>query len=351
MKRFIFLLMVLIPCLVFGQKPTIEFEETSYNFGKISENGGKVTHVFVFKNTGTTPLILTNVRAGCGCTTPEWNRQPVAPGAKGSIKISFDPSGRPDLFTKSITVNSNATNSVVSLTIRGNVSRKNADPYAKYTYSIGTLKLMNNILYFGNLKNTELGERNMEIINSGDQPITVGVNCPSPALNVTISPVTLQKGQQGTLRVKYDPQKKNDWGFVSDLIEITIDNKEKGTVQALATITEDFSFYNNNFDHAPVIALSETEYTMPDLTPNSTYTRDLYIQNNGKSDLIIRYTKPSDTNISVHIAKNIVKPGKKVKATLTFKTNEKRTNSKVVQFTTNDPQNTTVSYKLTSILK
>lgn len=107
MKRLILLFAVFIPCLVFGQKAKIEFQETSFNFGTISEAGGKAIHVFNFKNTGNTPLILTNVRAGCGCTTPEWNRQPIAPGESGNIKVSFDPRNRPGSFTKSITVNSN----------------------------------------------------------------------------------------------------------------------------------------------------------------------------------------------------------------------------------------------------
>ena len=129
MKKLIFVFAVLIPYFVFGQKAKIEFQETSFNFGSIQEADGKAVHVFHFKNTGDSPLILTNVRAGCGCTTPEWNRQPIAPGESGNIKVSYDPRNRPGSFTKSITVNSNAANSVVSLTIRGNVTRKPASPY------------------------------------------------------------------------------------------------------------------------------------------------------------------------------------------------------------------------------
>ena len=72
MKRFIFLLVALMPVLVFAQKAKIDFTTTSHNFGTINENAGKATFDFSFKNTGNVPLILTNVRAGCGCTTPVW---------------------------------------------------------------------------------------------------------------------------------------------------------------------------------------------------------------------------------------------------------------------------------------
>jgi hypothetical protein len=77
MKKLLLLCFTIIPVLAFSQKAKIEFEKTSHNFGKISETGGNAVYDFVFKNTGTVPLILTNVRAGCGCTTPEWDRQPA----------------------------------------------------------------------------------------------------------------------------------------------------------------------------------------------------------------------------------------------------------------------------------
>ena len=86
MKRFIFLLVALMPVLVFAQKAKIDFTTTSHNFGTINENAGKATFDFSFKNTGNVPLILTNVRAGCGCTTPVWSREPVAPGQQAASK-------------------------------------------------------------------------------------------------------------------------------------------------------------------------------------------------------------------------------------------------------------------------
>lgn len=166
MKKIIFLLVAFMPYLAFGQKAKIEFEKTSHNFGTISENGGKVTYNFVFKNTGNTPLILTNVRAGCGCTVPEWNRQPVAPGTSGSIKVSFNPQGRPGSFVKSVTVNSNSSTPVISLTLRGNVSRKPMGPYDAYKYTAGPLRLTTSNINFGAIKHTDVAEKNIELINT-----------------------------------------------------------------------------------------------------------------------------------------------------------------------------------------
>ena len=155
MKKLLFLLLALMPLVVSGQKAKIDFEETSHHFGSIKENDGKVSFHFIFKNTGNTPLILTNVRAGCGCTVPSWSNKPVLPGEKSSIKVTFDPTDRPGSFIKCITVNSNADPRVVSLTVRGNVIKEPKGPYSDYLVKLGNLRMKSNALLFGTIKNTD----------------------------------------------------------------------------------------------------------------------------------------------------------------------------------------------------
>lgn len=346
MKRFIFLIAVLMPCMVFGQKSKIEFQETSFDFGSINEADGKAVHVFNFKNTGDAPLILTNVRAGCGCTTPEWNRQPVAPGKSGSIKVSFDPRNRPGSFTKSITVNSNAANSVVSLTIRGSVKRRPASPYDAFKYQVGTVRINNNTANLGNIKNTQQLEREFTVINTNEQPATVAVTAFSPAISVSINPSTLKKAERGKISIHYDASKRNEWGFVNDTIEVLVNNKEKGRINVTAQISEDFSAYKGNFENAPVMVLSENKATLEHITPNSTQTHEFYIQNTGKSDLIIRKIKTSDPETTVSMPKKTVKPGKKAKVVITYRTQTAPKTTKIIQLTSNDPQNSVVNYNL-----
>jgi hypothetical protein len=103
----------------------IKFEEVSYNFGNVVE-GEKARHEFKFTNTGTDPLILQNVQASCGCTTPSWPREQIAPGASGVITAEFNSQGRPGTFNKQITVTSNGGE--VVLTISGNVQPEPTKP-------------------------------------------------------------------------------------------------------------------------------------------------------------------------------------------------------------------------------
>ena len=84
---------------------TLGLKELTFDFGKIPQ-GKPVTHDFEVVNNGQKPLIIENVEASCGCTTPEWTTQPVAPGAKTVIKVGFNASSQ-GLFRKSITINYN----------------------------------------------------------------------------------------------------------------------------------------------------------------------------------------------------------------------------------------------------
>jgi len=97
----------------------IEFETTQHDFGTIPQ-GGNGTIEFVFRNTGREPLILKNVRSSCGCTVPQWPREPVNRGEKGVIKVSYNTRITGN-FSKSISVYSNAGNAPVVLKIRGKV--------------------------------------------------------------------------------------------------------------------------------------------------------------------------------------------------------------------------------------
>jgi len=99
----------------------ITFEKTTHEFGDVKETGGPISHDFKFKNTGDQPIIISNVQASCGCTTPDWTKTPVAPGQSGLIKAQYNPLGRPGQFNKSLTITSNSVEATTVIYIKGNV--------------------------------------------------------------------------------------------------------------------------------------------------------------------------------------------------------------------------------------
>ena len=100
--------------------PIFKFVEETHDFGEIPEDGS-VTSEFTFQNIGVTPMIIEAAKASCGCTTPEWPKEPIAPNEFGTIKVSYNTKGRPGAFNKAITITSNAVTPTKRIFIKGNV--------------------------------------------------------------------------------------------------------------------------------------------------------------------------------------------------------------------------------------
>ena len=97
------------------------FDAQNFDFGKIKQ-GTPVTHEFKFTNTGKVPMMITNVAASCGCTTPDWSKEPIAPGGKGFIKATYN-AASVGAFNKAVTVTANIPNGTVQLFIKGEVTQ------------------------------------------------------------------------------------------------------------------------------------------------------------------------------------------------------------------------------------
>lgn len=100
--------------------PLFSFKENSYDFGTVVQ-GDKVSHKFEFTNTGKTPLVISDVITTCGCTAPSWPKEPVMPGKKGEIKITFDSTGKIGKQNKIVTILSNSEEKKTRLMITASV--------------------------------------------------------------------------------------------------------------------------------------------------------------------------------------------------------------------------------------
>lgn len=98
----------------------VAFKSDSYDFGTIPE-GPAAEHVFMFTNTGKEPIVIERVQPSCGCTAPDWTKEPVAPGKQGMVKATYGTQGRPGHFEKNMTVFTNA--GVKSVSFKGTVEK------------------------------------------------------------------------------------------------------------------------------------------------------------------------------------------------------------------------------------
>jgi hypothetical protein len=106
----------------------IKFEVLTHDFGTFSEKSPVVSCEFEFTNTGNSPLIIHQAVASCGCTVPQYTQEPVMPGGKGKVTITYDGKNKyPGYFKKSITLRTNGKPAMVRLFIEGNMTEREAD--------------------------------------------------------------------------------------------------------------------------------------------------------------------------------------------------------------------------------
>lgn len=199
----------------------LNFVKESHDFGEVPE--GKIaTHEFEFVNTGNQPIVISNVQASCGCTTPFWTKEPVMPGKKGSIKASFNSSGRPGNFSKSITVTSNAAEPTKVLKFNGTVVGKDQMPtvteeqkknsatitYEKTAINLGRLEVGQTTTARFTVKNT--GKSDLEVYDARTQVIY--------GSTWRLSKPTLKPGESATLEVTMTPRTK---GELNETITVT----------------------------------------------------------------------------------------------------------------------------------
>jgi hypothetical protein len=118
MKKIILSFLLLVAIQVLAQSP-VAFKTTKHNFGKIKK-GTPVTYVFSFTNNTAKPLIIETATAECGCTTPEYPKEPIAKGKEGKIKVTYN-AATSGVFTKHVNVKFANTDTPVQLTIEGEV--------------------------------------------------------------------------------------------------------------------------------------------------------------------------------------------------------------------------------------
>ena len=124
MKKYLGALALVMGLVFAGHaQGVVSFKKEKHDFGKITE-GTQAAYTFEFTNTGNAPVIISNVQPSCGCTTPNWTREPIMPGRTGKVMASFDSNGRPGAFNKTIAVINNGRSGQIILTFQGTVDPK-----------------------------------------------------------------------------------------------------------------------------------------------------------------------------------------------------------------------------------
>ena len=331
-------------------QPKIEFKTTDHDYGAINEDDGLAQTEFEFTNTGDQPLVLNNVRATCGCTTPKWTKDPVAPGKVGIIQVAYNPKNRPGNFTKSINVYSNTQPSVTVLTIKGKVAPHVKSLEELYPRVMGPLHWKSVYLSLGSMFTNQIKTEELEYLNTTDKPIELGVSRVPEYISVEFKPQVIEPGKEGKMVITYDATKKNAFGTVSERVYLLLDGEKQSSyaVTVSVALKEDFSNLSDaELAKAPVANFSEKAYDFGTIKQGEKVNFNFKLTNDGKSNLLIRSVKASCGCTAVK-NESVVEPGKSTDLEVTFNSRGKRgRQNKTITVITNDPKNSTIILRLT----
>lgn len=274
---------------------TMKVSETSHNFGTFREEAGRQFYDFIFTNTGKQPLVIQNVVASCGCTTPEWSKQPIAPGGKGKVTAIYDPKDRPGPIDKSLTVYTNTKPEVTVLKLSGEVLPREKTIEELFTFPVGDKVRFESVqLAFTNVKKNGKKIRVMKVVNTSKEPVKIEFENIPAHLSLKMNPEILKPGEKGLVEGTYDATKNSGWGNVNDLVRIKLNGVPQNNVYyyVSANLVEDFSSLSREeLANAPVFKLDATTVDLGKIKGATQNEVEFKFTNAGKSDLFIRQVK------------------------------------------------------------
>ena len=322
-------------------QPQLAFEEEDHDFGEIKEEDGFAEFTFNFVNEGDEAIKITNVKASCGCTTPGWTREAVDPGEAGYIKVRYNPRNRPGKFRKSLRISTSNPASNKTLYIQGFVKPKPKTPVEQYPILAGDFRVAFQTFNLGKITTEKVVMKSFDIYNGGDSIAAL------PALNlpdhiaIELLPSSLKPREIGKLKITYDPNKKNDYGFVSDNVKLTTEGDKDFSVMAI--IEEYFpEMTAEELDAAPKLTLSERVFDFDKVTQGEVVQATFELRNEGNEKLEFRTIKSNCDCISYDFKSKFIKKGKGRKLVVSFDTSDLRGNQyKSISIYSNDPVNPT----------
>lgn len=333
----------------------IQFEKMDHSFGKIKEEGGAAVFNFSFTNTGSIPLIILGVEASCGCTTPEWSREPILPGKGGFIKVSYNPEQRPGAFAKSITVNANVPKNIRVLTISGEVIPRTLDLEERYPVDFGRIRLPADELSFVKIRNNEIRTDTLHFFNPGSSSLSVKFKNLPPHLAIRTVPAVIQPKSKGFFLITFDAAKKGEYGYITNRIYLSFNNEEKfdHAFKVSATIEEDFSQLSDaDLANAPHIEYNSRAFDFKEIAAGKKVDYTFVIRNTGKKELIIRSVTASCGCTTGLPDSNIIKPGSSTNMKVTFDSEGKTgMQNKIITVISNDPAHATTILRVVGIVR
>ena len=347
---------MLAACAAATLGASAQWLSTNYDFGAFDEDLGPVSCQFKYINNTDAPVTILTARASCGCTTPEFPKNAIAPGDTAIVTVKYDPAGRPGRFSKYVAVEFAPKQPKVKLIIKGTVVGS-AQSIARRFPVDGPdgLKISRNAVMFGNLKKNIVSRADVDVYNRSTDTMHIAAVGKIKHLGVNIEPKTIGPGEQGKILFYFDASRCPQYGLVTDTIRLQPNpGSPVFELSSVAIVNEDFSKLTpKELAKAPVATLSVNPLDFGELTGTQPVVKTCTLKNEGKSPLKIRRFYTADPGVTLAIDRETLKPGKTAHITVTVdptKLTGALLNARAALIT-NDPHNPTQNLRLTATLK
>ncbi len=348
-QSFLVYLFAILFCANVGvaqDKAIAQFETKTHDFGTINEADGSVIYNFTFTNTGTVPLIISRVKPSCGCTTPNWSREPVMPGEQGLVSAKYNPNNRPGAFRKSLTISSNASERIISLYITGKVLPKVKTLEEKYVVKLGNVRFESKNINFGRMKSQETKEMSIGIYNDSDELIQLSNHVTAPDfIKVSFATPSLKPKEEGKIMIRYDANHDANLGFNSHSILIATDEQidSQKELHVMASITEFFpELSDEEIANAPTLNIENRIFDFGKIKQGNVYETEFLLTNNGNSALNIRKIKSNCACVTATLDTYDIQSKTTTKLKIRFDTSKRRGSQiKNITIYSNDPNDPT----------
>ena len=280
---------LLLFCVVFAgySREGIEWLSTSYDFGTFKEAEGPQTGCVRMVNHGPEETIINRVKSTCGCTVAEYTDGVIAPGDTAEVRFTYDPTGRPGRFSKSIKVYTGVENTVTTIGLKGMVIGKPESLNSQYPIVSGDLRLSVASLILGDVIKGISRHEFIHAYNQGDKPIILSWENVPRCLSIGVSSTTIEPGDLATISIYYNSRDDDNYGLNIHSFELLSDDAEsvsRQTVEVSVNVKADTSKLTaEQLKSAPRITIDEKVIELGKVSSDSKIKGKFNIINDGVS--------------------------------------------------------------------
>ncbi len=332
--------MAFVPMLM--QAQAISLPSDTINCGQVVYKHA-VKAEFKMKNSGDKPLLISDVKTSCGCTTVSYPKGAIAPGKKFSVSAVYD-AKQLGHFQKEVGIYSNASDKPLLLTLKGVVVEKKSNFKGEYPYTLGNLLTDKDEIFFDDVNRGDMPVQQLHILNNSDQTMMPQLMHLPPYLRGEVKPARLAPGRSATVTLQVDSKQMTDLGLKQTQIYIGDFPGDKVSPEKqldinIILIPSFGKLTKDQLAAAPRLQLSKGRINIGSFEKKTKKKDELEIKNIGKSTLSIRNLQIIGTGLEVSLNNQQIEPGESAKLKVTAFRDliaKSRTTPKVLMIT-NDP--------------